>query len=270
MRQIWLHIRWPRKHTRNTLRLIDNSKFWVIKRRTWLIWVLSCLILLLPSWATWYWYHYGGLTDDQGNPLDFEKLRKKKFYIASYVYDLRGRQMDRFFYEARDCMRLNEIPRLVQQAFIAAEDQNFYAYHFNNIDLTLPFGHFGIDPKAILRAFFLNEIHKYTGYGNKSGGSTIDVQTVRLLYEEDVMDFKNRAQTYPRKVREARIAVKLNDLYSKDEILEGFLNLPYFGHGANGVAEAWRVYFGKDLRRVPVTIREVAMITALNKSPGKF
>lgn len=241
-----------------------------VKNRPVLKWTRRGFIVALPSFAVWYWYHHGKLIDDHGQPLDFAKLRNKDFYKASYVYDINGQPIGRFFYEARDYMKLEEIPLLVRQAFIAAEDQNFYQYHLNALNTTLQFGHFGIDPLAIGRASFLNVINKLTGYYKKSGGSTIHQQLIRRLHENDVADFRNRTQTIPRKVREGRAAVRLNQLYSKDEILEGFLNLPYFGHGANGVAEAWRVYFDKDLRKDPVTIREVAIVTALNKSPERF
>ncbi|MBI4160558.1 MAG: transglycosylase domain-containing protein [Candidatus Yanofskybacteria bacterium] len=241
-----------------------------VKKRPWLKWVMLIFVLALPSYVIWAWYHYGDLTDDARQPLDFERLRKKDFNMASYVYDIKGRQMGRFFYEARDYAKLEDIPEMVRSAFLAAEDQNFYQYHFDSVGVVLNFGHFGIDPIAIGRASFFNTIHKYTGYYMKSGGSTVNQQLVRQLYEKDIADFRNRAPTFPRKIREARIAVKLDGLYSKDDILEGFLNFPYLGHGANGVVEAWRVYFSKDLRREHPTIREVAIAAALNKSPEKF
>ena len=128
-----------------------------IKKRPLLKWTRRGFVLAIPSFVAWYWYHHGKLTDDKGQPLDFQKLRNKDFYKASYVYDINGKPIGRFFYEARDYMRLHEIPELVRQAFIAAEDQNFYQYKFNSINLTLPFGHFGIDPLAILRAGILKK-----------------------------------------------------------------------------------------------------------------
>ena len=230
-----------------------------VKKRPWLKWFLFLVFMVLPSYTIWAWYHYGKLTDDQGQQLDFAKLRNKDFYKASYVKDINLRPMGRFFYEARDYINFNEIPKLVKEAFIAAEDQRFYS-RLN----------FGIDPLAILRAGIFNTTHKYFGYGTRSGASGFQQQLTRRLYEDDVTDFKNRASTMKRKIREGRVAVKLNSLYSKDEILEGFLNLPYFGYGANGVVEAWRVYFNKDLRSDSVTIREVAIIASLNKSPERF
>lgn len=264
------------------MKLTRTKKFWqklsekrlpgytvkFIKKRPVLKWTRRAFLLALLSYPIWAWYHYGKLNDDHGQPLNFEKLRNKDFYKASYVYDIHGKPMGRFFYEARDFMKLEEIPKLVRQAFIAAEDENFYRYRFSNINFN--FGHFGIDPWAIGRAGLFNLLNKYTGLYNRSGGSTIHVQLTRRIYESGVADFRNRAQTFPRKIREGRAAIKLNDLYSKDEILEGFLNLPYFGYGANGVAEAWRVYFNKDLRRDPITIREVAIIASLNKSAARF
>lgn len=256
------------------MKLTQNPAFWkklfekrvsgykvkFVKKRPILKWTRRGFLLAIPLYAIWCWYHYGKLTDDQDQPLDFEKLRNNDFYKASYVYDINGHPIGRFFYEARDYIKLNEIPKLVQQAFIAAEDQRFYSW----------LNYFGVDPLAILRAGIYNTTYKYTGYGTRSGASGIHQQEVRQLFGENVADFKNRVQTFPRKIREARVAVTLNSRYTKDEVLEGFLNLPYFGYGANGVVEAWQVYFNKNLRRDPVTIREVAIIAALNKSPEKF
>lgn len=240
-----------------------------VKKRPWLKWFLLLVFMILPLCATWAWYYYGKLTDDQDQPLDFEKLRNEDFYKASYVYDIKGKPMGRFFWEARDFMKLEEIPGLVRQAFIAAEDGNFYRYRIKGYNFS--FGHPGIDPLAIARAGGGYALYwMYAPWGKKSGASTIDQQLAREIFGPEVADFRNRAQTLPRKIREARVAVKLNELYSKDKVLEGFLNLPYFGYGANGVAEAWRVYFNKDLRRDPVTIREVAMIAGMHKSPEKF
>ncbi|MEK7151454.1 MAG: transglycosylase domain-containing protein [Patescibacteria group bacterium] len=248
---------------------IPGYKIVFVKKRPWLKWLLLLFLIAIPSYITWAWHHYGKLTDDQNQLLDFQKLHNKDFYKASYVYDVKGQPIGRFFYEARDFIKLRETPELVKQAFIAAEDGNFYRYRINGIDLS--FGHPGVDPLAIARAGGGNIINWiYAPWANRSGASTIEQQSVRFLYENNVAEFKNRSQTLTRKIREARIAIKLNEIYSKDEILEGFLNLPYFGYGANGIVEAWRVYFNKDLRRDPVTIREVAIIAGLHKSPERF
>ena len=248
-----------------------KKRYWVVmvRRRPWVKWVLLLCLLALPSSAVWAWYHYGKLTDDQNQPLDFEKLRKKDFYKASYVYDSEGEQMGRFFYEPPlDYTTFKEIPELVKMAFIATEDQSFYRYRF--LEINLNFGHPGVDPIAISRAAFFNLVHKLTGYYTRSGASTIEQQAARQLYEKNVADFRNRVQTFQRKIQEGRIAVKLNDIYSKDEIFECFANLPYLGHGTKGMKTAWQVYFNKDLGHDPVTIREAAMIAALHKSPKEF
>jgi penicillin-binding protein 1A len=124
--------------------------------------------------------------------------------------------------ERRTVVPLRRIPEQVRQAFLAAEDERFYR-------------HMGVDPIAILRALW----EDLTG-GRFQGGSTITQQLVRNTSEPYV----GRERTLWRKIREAVMAVRLERRFSKDEILEMYLNQIYFGEGAYGVEAASQEYFG--------------------------
>lgn len=244
--------------------------YWIImvKRRPWLKWTLFSFLFLftiLPvvGFLTFYYYtgyipFVGDLNDDNGRPLDFEKLARSDFKKASYVYAADGKTtVGMFFDEIRDQIKIDEVPAIIKKAFIAAEDQRFYTRF-----------QLGIDPIATFRAGIINFSH-WIGfkYGNRSGASGIPQQLTRLLYAEEVADFRNRKADIRRKLKEARVAIQLVKKYPKDKILEGFLNLNYFGHGVNGIAETTRRYYGKDIRRDEFNPREAAILASLNKAP---
>ncbi|MDO8536761.1 MAG: transglycosylase domain-containing protein, partial [bacterium] len=236
--------------------------FWLIRKRPWVPkFVILCLILILIFGSGFFYYLYfydGDLTDASGRPLDWNKLGRRDYKRASYVYAADGRQIGMFFYEIRDPVKLNEVPTLLANGFIAAEDKRFYSHH-------------GIDYLATLRALTINFFHKVGfRYGSKSGASGISQQEARLLYADEVVEFRTREHSYSRKLKEAKVAIRLERKYPKEKIFEGFLNNVYFGHGVNGVAEAARFYFGKDLRRDTLGPREVAILVSLNKSSQKY
>ncbi|HEX2700133.1 MAG TPA: transglycosylase domain-containing protein [Acidimicrobiales bacterium] len=119
--------------------------------------------------------------------------------------------------QRRDPVRLATLPEHVRRAVLAAEDANFYS-------------HGGIDPSAVFRAFLRN------AQGGRQGGSTITQQLAKL-------NFTNSERTYLRKLREVQYAVRLEDEYTKDQLLERYLNQVYFGDGAYGLAAAAQSYF---------------------------
>ena len=242
-----------------------KKKFKVVRR--WPPWlkktILSLLILFLLSFGTGYWYMFiydgcfrswGCLTDDKGNPLDLEKLARSDFKRASYVYAENGEIIGMYFDEIRDPVRISEIPKLLQDAFIAAEDQRFYK-------------HSGIDIPAIISASIGNGTRKlgWRFWNRYGGASTVTQQCARLEYAPEVSDFALRAPTLSRKLKEARLAIRLEERYSKEEILECYLNIIWLGHGANGVSAAAQRYAGKNIRKELLTIREAAILAAVNK-----
>jgi penicillin-binding protein 1A len=141
-------------------------------------------------------------------------------------------------------VRLGDLPPYLPKAFIAIEDRRFYE-------------HFGIDPVGIARAV----LRDATGHGGMQGGSTLTQQLAKNL-------FLTQERTISRKFQEAILALWLERKYSKDQILELYLNRVYFGSGAYGVQAAAHKYFGKDAK--DVTLSEAALLAGLMKSPTKL
>ncbi|MEC7786723.1 MAG: PBP1A family penicillin-binding protein [Nitrospinota bacterium] len=178
---------------------------------------------------------------------DLPDVRQLKVYQPSTITQIYSDSDDKiaeFYIEKRIIVELENIPLSLKQATLAVEDSNFY-YHF------------GIDPKAIFRAFITNIKAGHV----VEGGSTITQQLTKTM-------FLSRERTLPRKIKEAILAVRLELVFTKDEILEMYLNQIYYGHGTYGVEAAARNYFGKSVK--DLTIAECAMIASLPKAPNNY
>ena len=139
---------------------------------------------------------------------------------------------------------LRELPDYLKMAFVITEDKRFYE-------------HKGVDPKGILRALYRDVLE-----GSKSeGASTITQQLARNV-------FLSNEKTLTRKTKEIAYALELERKYSKDQILEMYLNDIYFGSGAYGIQAAAQEYFGKDAK--DLTIAESALLAGLPKAPSKY
>ena len=145
--------------------------------------------------------------------------------------------------EHRVLVTLEEVPLALQQAFIAIEDDRFYA-------------HLGVDLRAIARAFYVNWKED-----RRQGASTITQQLVKNAFLTPV-------STYERKLHEAIYAVEFERMYTKDEILEMYLNQIPFGRNAYGVQAAAEAYFGKDVSEL--TLAECTFLAALPWSPALY
>ena len=165
--------------------------------------------------------------------------------VVTRLYSADGRLMAEYAKEKRFFLPLSAIPLTVQHAFISAEDQNFYHNQ-------------GIDFWGIARAVKNNLSH---GDHHLAGGSTITQQVVKnfLLTPE---------KSFSRKVKEAVLAYRITKIYSKDKILELYLNQIYLGQGTYGVAAAAYNYFDKSLDEL--TTEEAAMLAAMPKAPAYF
>lgn len=146
--------------------------------------------------------------------------------------------------ENRSWVSLEQISPFVKDAIVATEDQQFYE-------------HDGFDLKGILRATW----HNIKSSALKEGASTITQQYARNL-------FLTHEKTWSRKIKEAFYTIRLEMYYSKDEILEGYLNMIYFGHGAYGIEAASQFYFGKNA--IDLSLAEAAMLAAIPKGPTYY
>ncbi|MEO0999395.1 MAG: PBP1A family penicillin-binding protein [Pseudomonadota bacterium] len=173
---------------------------------------------------------------------DHETLSQYEPATLSRVYSSRGALMDEFVAERRIFTPIDEVPDLVKQAFISAEDGEFY-------------NHIGFDPVGIASA-----ILDAARGGRLRGASTISQQVVKnFLLSGD--------REVERKIREIILAVRLEQTLTKDQILELYLNEIYLGERSNGVTAAAQIYFGKTLEAL--TPAEAAYLAALPKAPSR-
>ena len=160
------------------------------------------------------------------------------------VYDVRGEIIGEFYAERRTLIPLSQVPRNLIEAFIASEDVEFYK-------------HRGISIKGIARATLVN-----LREGRRAqGASTITQQLARQF-------FLTTQKIWSRKIKEALLALQIERNYSKDEILDMYLNKIYFGNGAYGAQAASHVYFGKDVSEL--TLSEAALVAGLPRAPGAY
>jgi len=164
---------------------------------------------------------------------------------TSFLYDRHGHLLMALHgAEDRTPIPLRQMPRILRDAVIAAEDANYYTEG-------------GISWRAILRALLVNlRAHRVV-----QGGSTITQQYVKDVYT-------GNQRTVARKVREAIIALKLSRIYTKDQILQKYLNEVYLGHGTYGVEAAARKYFGVDAR--DLTLLQSATLAGIIAAPSQF
>ncbi len=164
---------------------------------------------------------------------------------TTVVLDAQGRTITKFYAEQnRQDVALSTMPEALRQAVIATEDKRFYQ-------------HEGVDAVGLTRALVTDIVKREKA----QGGSTITQQYVKNAFVTD-------ERTLKRKVQEAVLAQKVEKQFTKDQILELYLNTIYFGHGAYGVEAASRAYFNKPVEQL--TLPESAMIAGVIKSPGRY
>ena len=178
---------------------------------------------------------------------DYRQLAKYEPKVTTRLYAGDGRLLMEYASEKRFFVPIDKIPEKVKQAFIAAEDKNFYT-------------HSGLDYKGIVRAALGNMVGMFSGR-RPSGASTITQQVAKnFLLTPEV--------SYKRKIKEALLAFRMEDAFTKDHILELYLNEIYLGNRSYGVASAALNYFGKPLDKLE--LEELAYLAALPKGPNNY
>jgi len=160
------------------------------------------------------------------------------------VYDDNDELLTEFHVERRIFVPLAQIPKTLRDAIIATEDARFYSHH-------------GVDPTGIARAVYQN----FRRGRIVEGGSTITQQLAKVL-------FLTPDKSLERKLKEAVLALELERRYSKDRILEMYLNQIYFGHGAFGVEAAARTFYGKGVSEL--SLPECTLLAGLPKAPTTY
>lgn len=178
---------------------------------------------------------------------DYTKLANYEPPVTTRIYAGDGRLMAEFASERRIFVPIDAMPRQVMNAFMAAEDKNFY-------------GHQGVDPIGILRAILTN-VENFGRDRRPVGASTITQQVAKnMLLTNEV--------SFARKIKEAILAIRIERTFTKDRILELYLNEIFLGNRSYGVAAAALNYFNKALDEL--SIEEVAFLAALPKAPSNY
>ncbi|HYJ31721.1 MAG TPA: PBP1A family penicillin-binding protein [Candidatus Binatia bacterium] len=164
--------------------------------------------------------------------------------VKTLVYDVNGKLVHEFYKENRSVVPLRQIPQAMKDAILSIEDRRFYT-------------HWGIDPIRLFGALVQDVISRRP----EQGASTITQQLARNL-------FLTHEKTVSRKIKEAILAVRIEQTYTKDEILQMYLNQIYFGEGAYGVDAAARIYFGKNVQEL--TLPECALLAGLPRNPRDY
>lgn len=191
---------------------------------------LSLSILIILAYFAWL-----------ASTTNVESL-KQGLSQSTVIYDKNGEEASKISANRIEGVEIDKVPDYLQDAIIAIEDHRFYE-------------HKGFDVKGIFRAFFLNlKAGRIT-----AGGSTITQQLTKVALLSD-------ERTYKRKLEEVFLAVEIEKVYEKDDILEMYMNQVYFGSGAWGVQNASRKYFGKDVEHI--NLSEAAMLAGIINRPS--
>ena len=176
--------------------------------------------------------------NSQKNSTDLSSAMERVRRIYHFKESLEAKVDRKQFVSSKD------IPDMMKKAIVATEDRRFY-------------DHGALDLVSVTRALVTN----YMAGQTLEGGSTIAQQTVKNI-------FLSHDRTLSRKIEELALAVRLEKNYTKDEILELYLNTIYFGHGAYGIKDAARIYFGKDVKDLNVS--QCAMLAGLPQAPSVY
>ncbi len=201
-------------------------------------WIVTAVFFIALTLGAVFWMFSRDLPSH-------EQLAQYSPKTISRIYSGEGRLIDEFAQERRIYVPIEEIPPLVKQAFVSAEDKNFYHHH-------------GFDPRGMIGA--LVEAVKSRGE-NVRGASTITQQVMKnFLLSSD--------RSVERKIKELILATRLESTLSKDQILELYLNEIFLGQNSFGVAAAAQTYFNKPLTELAP--HEAAMLAAMPQAPGRY
>jgi penicillin-binding protein 1A len=221
--------------SKNSLRNFDMnfSSVTLKSKTTWTIFGALLAVIVIPGLI--YIYQ---LSQDLPSLTQLEEFRPK---LVSKVLSVDGKAIKEFFEERRSFVPLDKMPQHLKDALLATEDRNFYH-------------HWGFNTVRFAQAIAIDLIYME----KRQGASTITQQLARVLYF-------TTEKTMARKIRELLTAIQIERTYTKDEILEMYLNQVYLGHGAHGVQMAAQKYFGKNVNEL--LPHESAMLVAMVQRP---
>ena len=201
--------------------------------------IIFIITIIIFTFST-LWYFSIGLPD-------YKKLSNYQPPISSRVYSEDGNLIAEYAIEKRLFVPYESIPEVVVNSFLSAEDKNF-------------FNHPGVDAKGIIRAV-VNNIKNITQNKRLEGASTITQQVAKNFLLTNEVSIK-------RKIKEAILAFRIERAYSKERILELYLNQIYLGQGTYGIAAASLEYFDKSIKEL--NYADAALLAALPKAPSRY
>lgn len=213
----------------------------VLTRRVLIAGVFAVAFGAGVAWSSWTLVCGAGRCPSVGVLEAYTPRQTSKVYAAD------GRFITELGLERRTLVKLAEIPPVVRDAFLATEDKRFYSHH-------------GIDFIRVIGAGLRN----LRSGGYSQGFSTITMQLARNVFPERI----SREKSLIRKLKEIKVALAIERRYSKNRILELYLNQIYLGNGAHGVETASQRYFGKSVR--DLNLAEAATLAALPKAPSRY
>ena len=201
--------------------------------------IVFFILVLLFIFST-FWYFSIGLPD-------YKKLSNYQPPISSRVYSEDGKLIAEYAIQKRLFVPYESIPDVIINSFLSAEDKNF-------------FNHPGIDAKGIVRAT-INNLKNISQNKRLEGASTITQQVAKNFLLTNEVSMR-------RKIKEAILAFRIERAYSKERILELYLNQIYLGQGTYGIAAASLEYFDKSIKEL--NYLDAALLAALPKAPSKY
>lgn len=216
--------------------MVDNRQTIKHKLR-WRCVVVAIIVALILSLFASVAYAFFGLPR-------IDNLESLQLVAATQVFDINGQLIAKLFEENRVVVSLNNMSPYLLQATIANEDSRFYS-------------HAGVDPIGILRAVWAN----LRSGGIVQGGSTLTQQLAKNM-------FLTQEQTLIRKIKEALLALVIEQKFSKEEILQAYLNQSYYGEGAYGVEAGAQVYFGKHASELDLA--QSALLAGIARGPNIY
>ena len=214
-------------------------------RRAWFLALAALAVLVVLAGLGGLWY-LQSVYGPKADALDLSRLTDME--TASIVFDRNGQQLGKIYIQNRDTVSLAEMPGFIVPALVAAEDNRFWQHH-------------GIDYIGMARASLKN----WRAGRIRQGASTVTQQLARNSFP-DALPSSDRS--FRRKVLEALVARRIEDHFTKAQILESYLNRVYFGSGFYGIEAAARGYFGKPAREM--TLSECATLAGMLRSPNKL
>ncbi|AOY86042.1 carboxypeptidase [Limosilactobacillus fermentum] len=204
------------------------------------LWALSLFVLAFVALAALFFYYASSAPTITENDL--------KSQTTTTIYDANNKVISRLGAQKREYASNSEIPTLLKHGVVAIEDRRFYQGH-------------GVDPVRIVEAAIDNVLHRSNGM---QGGSTITQQLVKL----SVFSTAASDQTFKRKAQEAWLAINVERHFTKNQILDFYINKVYMGNGVYGMKTAAQYYYGKSLKELDLS--QLALLAGIPQSPTYY